>query len=173
VNFDRRRAKACRSFDLMQLGGDEQRNPNAGIAKLGDDGAEQIMLTGDFEATFGGAFGALLGHQATGMWPRLERNRQHFGRRRHLHVERYGQICRQPFDILVGDVTAVLAQMRRDVVGACFDRNQCRAQRIGMVPSPRIAQRRDVIDVDAEADGKRRGHGTAPRVPTTGRRCRK
>ena len=79
----------------------------------------------------------------------------------------------QPFDIVIPDMATILAQMRGDVVGAGLDRDHGRPQRIGMVPSPRIAQRCHVIDVDAEADGKRGGHGAAPGVPTTGRRCRK
>src|SRR5947209_18186850 len=54
-------------------------------------------------------------------------------------------------------MTAVFAQMCRDAVGAGFDREQRRLHRIGMLPAARVADRRDVIDVDAEAENGR-GH---------------
>ena len=57
----------------------------------------------------------------------------------------------QPRDIVVADVAAVFAQMRGDAVGACCDRDFRRAHRIGMPSAARIAQRRDVIDIDAKA----------------------
>ena len=56
----------------------------------------------------------------------------------------------------------VFAKMRGDVVGAGRDRDFGGAQRIGMTPSPRIAQRGDVIDVDAETNGARLAHRVAP-----------
>ena len=48
------------------------------------------------------------------------------------------------------NVPAVLAQMRGDSVGAGFDRQQRRADRIGTGTAARIAHGRDMIDIDAE-----------------------
>ena len=58
-------------------------------------------------------------------------------------------------------MTAVLAQMRSDAVGAGSDGDLGRLDRIGMMPAARIAHGGDVVDVDAEADG-RSGHKILP-----------
>ena len=51
------------------------------------------------------------------------------------------------------DVAAILAQMRGDAVGAGGDRDLGGVHRIGMPAAARVAHGRDMIDVDAEADG--------------------
>ena len=86
----------------------------------------------------------------------IKRDRQHLGGHRHFEIERRELGGGQPGDVVVADMTAVLAEMRGDVVGARLDRELRRAQRVGIAPAPRIAQRRHVIDVDAEADRRRR-----------------
>jgi hypothetical protein len=48
-------------------------------------------------------------------------------------------------------MTAILAQVRGNAVGASLDRDQRGANRIGMVPGSRVAKGCDVIDVDSEA----------------------
>jgi len=48
-------------------------------------------------------------------------------------------------------MAAILTQMRGDAVGAGGDRRQRRAHRIRPLASPRVAQGRDVIDVDSKA----------------------
>jgi hypothetical protein len=53
----------------------------------------------------------------------------------------------------------VLAQMRCNSIGASFYGKVCRAHGIGEDAAPRIAQGRDVIDIDAEAQGGRVRHG--------------
>ena len=63
----------------------------------------------------------------------------------------------QPRDVVVDDVAAILAQMRGDAVGAGGLRDLRGAHRIGMQPAARVADRRDMIDVDAEAQSF--GHG--------------
>jgi len=45
---------------------------------------------------------------------------------------------------------AILAQMRGDAVSSRLDGNLRRAQRIGPRSTPRVAQRRDMIDVHSE-----------------------
>ena len=56
--------------------------------------------------------------------------------------------------------------MRGDAVGAGRDRELGRAHRIGMPPAARVADGRDVIDVDAEAQMRNRRHaiGLSPVV---------
>ena len=64
----------------------------------------------------------------------------------------------QPRDVVVDDVAAILAQMRGDAVGAGGDRDLGRLHRIGMPAAARVAHGGDVVDVDAEADGRRSRH---------------
>jgi hypothetical protein len=58
-------------------------------------------------------------------------------------------------------VPAVFAQMCGDAVGAALDCEMSGSKRIGMDAATRVAQRRDVIDVDAKtqrASKRRRGY---------------
>ena len=61
--------------------------------------------------------------------------------------------------VVIEDVPAVLAQMRRDAVGASFDRHERRANGIGDRAAARVADGRDMIDVDAKPE---RCHRAAP-----------
>ena len=123
---------------------------------LATTGVKLIVLAGGIEPAFGGALGALLRHQADRMRLGLERDGDHLGGRRHFEIERLVDLGLQPRDVVVADMAAVLAQMRGDAVGAGRDRELGRAHRIGMAPAARVADGGDVIDIDAEAKGKRR-----------------
>ena len=149
VDFDHRRAQRRRRLDLLGIGGDEQRHPDAGRAQRRDPRAELGALARGIEAAFGGALGAALGHQAGGMRPRPHRDLDHLRRRRHFEIERLVDLGLEPRDVVVADVAAILAQMRGDAVGAGLDRELGRAHRIGMPPAARVADGGDVIDVDA------------------------
>ncbi len=59
---------------------------------------------------------------------------EHLVGRRHLEVERQGQLVHQPADIGVGDMAAILAKVRGDAVGAGLLRDQRGAHGIGMLP---------------------------------------
>ena len=56
----------------------------------------------------------------------------------------------QPAHVGVGDVAAILAEMRGDAVGAGPFGQQRRAHRIGLVAAACVPHRGDVVDVDAE-----------------------
>ena len=105
----------------------------------------------DVEPALGGALLAALRHQAGGMRPRLDRDRDHLVGRRHFEVERLGDLRLEARDVVVADVPAILAQMRGDAVGAGLDRELRRLHGIGMRPAARVADGRNVIDVHAEA----------------------
>jgi hypothetical protein len=70
--------------------------------------------------------------------------------RRHLEVERPVDLARDAGDVLVGDVAAVLAQMRGDAVGPGRDGRLGGAHRVRMRPAAGIPDGRHMIDVDAE-----------------------
>jgi hypothetical protein len=48
-------------------------------------------------------------------------------------------------------MAAIFAQVSGNAVGAGLDRDQRGAHRIGIAPGPRVANGRDVIDIDSEA----------------------
>ncbi len=125
---------------------------------LRDAGASCSRCAGDVEAAFGGALLAPLRHQAGGMRPRLDRDRDHLVGRRHFEVERLGDLGLQARDVVVADMPAILAQMRGDAVGAGLDRELRRLHRIGMRAAARIADGRNVVDVDAKAQMGNRRH---------------
>ena len=108
------------------------------------------MLAGGVEAALGGALLAPLRHDAGGVRPVAQRDRQHLVGRRHLQVERQRDRVAQPLDVAVADVPAVLAQMRGDAVGAGGGGDRGGAQRVGMVAAAGVADGGDVVDVDAE-----------------------
>ena len=80
----------------------------------------------------------------------LERNVEHGLGRGHLEIERLPDRSLEAAHVVVVNVPAVLAQMRGDSVGAGFDRHERRADRIGDRAAARVADGRDMIDVDAE-----------------------
>ena len=113
----------------------------------------------DVEPALGGALLALLRHQAAGVRHVAQGDGQHLLGRRHLEIERPGQLALEPGDVGVGDVAAILAQVRGDAVGAGLDGQLRGAQRIGMAAAARVADGRDVVDVDAEAQVRRSRDG--------------
>ena len=80
-----------------------------------------------------------------------QRDREHLVGGGHLEVERPGQLALEAGDVGIGDVAAILAQVRGDAVGAGRDRQMRGAQGIGMAAAAGVADGRHVVDVDAEA----------------------
>ena len=79
----------------------------------------------------------------------LERNVKHGLGRRHLEIERLVDRSLEAAHVVVVNMPAVLAQMRGDSVGAGLDRHERRANRIGNRAAAGVADRRDMIDIDA------------------------
>ena len=88
MNFDDRRAQFGGHLDLGRSCTDEQRNADARMLELANDGSKLRALAGDVEPAFGRALGALFRHEAGRMRPRLERDVDHFVGRRHFKIER-------------------------------------------------------------------------------------
>ncbi len=115
------------------------------------------MAADDVEPAFRRALGAPLGHQAGGVRLGLERDVQHLLGRRHLEIERLGDLWLgdfglEPGHVGVANVAAILAQMRRYAVRARLDGEQSGAHRVRPLAAARVADGGDVIDVHAEAD---------------------
>ena len=127
-----------------------------GVAEPRDERREVIVLAGGVEPALGGPLLALLGDDAGGVRAVAKRDLEHLLGRRHFEVERDGEPRHQRVDILVADVAAVLAQMGGDAVGAGLGRGERGAHRIGMVAAARVPDRRDMVDIDPEAEGRSR-----------------
>ena len=97
----------------------KRRDADAGVAERATQSARWFVLPGDVEPALGGALLAPLRHEAARR-AALERSgdAEHLLGRRHLEVERQVELGHQPVDVVVGDVAAVLAQVRGDAVGA-------------------------------------------------------
>ncbi len=119
------------------------------------------MLTRDIEPTFCSSLGAPLGHQADGTRLGAQRDRHHLIGGRHFQIERLCDFRFQPRDVAVADVTAVLAKIRGHAVRAGGNHQFGGAHRIGMQAAARIADGRDVIDVDAKSEVGNSRHGNA------------
>ena len=153
-------ADGCRCLDGLEVGLDEQRDANTGALQFCDERLQRFDAAPDIEPAFRRALLAPLRHKATGVRHMAQRDLQHLIRCRHFEIERPRQLVLEPGDVRIRDVTAVFAQMRGDAVGTALDCEMGCPQRIGMHAAAGIPQRRDVIDVDAEAQRARRsGHG--------------
>jgi hypothetical protein len=152
MNLDHRRTDGDRRLNLARLGGDEQRNADPGLPQSGDDRGEHLMLAGHVEAAFGCAFFAPLGHETGGVRGGGNSDAHHFLGRRHFEIEGLGEFSLQPRNVVIADVPPIFAQMRRDSVGASFDRDLRRAHGIRVMPAAGVTNGGDVIDIDAEAE---------------------
>jgi hypothetical protein len=157
VDLDHGRSQLGRHLDLAGVGGDEQRHPDAGVVEPGDERRQRIVLADHVQSALGGEFLAPLRHQAHGVGFCGERDPQHILGRRHLEIQRLRYLGLEAAHVGVADVAAVLAQMRGDAVGACFNRGERSAHRIRPRTAPRVAQGGDVVDIDAETE-RRNGH---------------
>ena len=139
------------------IGLDEQRHADAGALQRLDIMAQMVLAAHHVEPALGGFLLALLRHQAAGVRHVAQGDGQHLVGGRHLQVEGPGQLALEPGDVGIGDVAAVLAQVRRDAVGAGLDGQMRGTQRVGMPAAARVADGGHVVDVDAEAQmGRRR-----------------
>ena len=94
----------------------------------------------------------------------------HLRGRGHFEVEGHEELALQPLDILSRICRLVLAQMRGDAVGPREHRRMRGPDRVRLASSAAgVPQGRDVVDVDAEADGV--GEGMALFLADLGR-CR-
>jgi hypothetical protein len=68
---------------------------------------------------------------------------------RHLEIERLGDLGLEAGDVVVADMAAILAQMRRDAVGPGRNCDPSRPERIRMGTAAGVPDGGDMIDIDA------------------------
>src|SRR5262245_64979558 len=109
------------------------------------------MLAGSVEPTFGRPFAALFRNNTSRMRSGAQADRQHFPGRGHFQIQRFVDLRFQTGNVVVADVAPVLAQMSRDAVAARRYRHLRRAYRIRVAAAAGVADRGDVVDIDAKA----------------------
>ena len=122
---------------------------SASIARR-DAGARRAQ---DVEPALGGALLALLRHQRHHVRLDLARDAHHLVGGGHLEVEHAAHRLAQQAHVAILDVAAIFAQVHGDAVGAGELDERRRPHRIGIGGAARLAQRRDVIDVDVQFHG--------------------
>ena len=165
MEFDDRRADGDRGFDLRSIRADEEGDLDAsGLERLGRL-ADAGELAGDVEAAFGRDLFAGLGDEADRGRAEFQREGGHRGRAGHLQVEAHAGNRRDRVDVGVLDVAAVFTEVQGDAVGAAGEGFACEGHDVGLgvrrlvrAPIACLAQRRGVVDVDAEEEGAGGGH---------------
>jgi hypothetical protein len=150
MEFDHRRSERVSGFQLKWLGLDEHGDANSRRAQFIDKTAKVVASANHVEATLGGSFDAAFGHDAGSVRAVPESNCQHLVGRSHLQIERQVRCGAETVDVVVGHVPPIFAEMGRYAIGAGRGRHLGRAQGIGMRAAARIANGRNVIDVDAQ-----------------------
>ena len=144
---DDRRARGYRGLDLSRIGVDEQRDPHPRGCQTLAGPLYPRLLSGNIQAPLGGQLGAPLGHQAAVARTQTLGYRQDLFSNRHFQIQTGPQGLLQEFDVAFLDVTTIFPQMCGNGIGAGAFRNKGRLQRIRVAGSPRLAQRRDMIDI--------------------------
>ena len=152
MDLDHRRAQFGRRLDLRPRRPDEQGNANARVLEIMHHRRELCTLPDGIESAFGGTLRASFRHKTDGVRPGLECDADHLRGRRHLEIERLVDLRFEADDVIIADMTAILAQMRGDAVAAGGDCKFSRSHRIGMASTAGIADGSDMVDVDAEAE---------------------
>jgi hypothetical protein len=139
----------CRKLGLFRV--DKQGDADARRPQTGDLGSKPGLQGGHIQPTLGGQFRTLFGHKAAGIRPDAQGKVDHLLSRRHLEIEGKRDPSREPCDVIVANVPAVLAQMGRDAISTGRRSQKGRPQRVGMPAPARITDGRHVINVDAKA----------------------
>ena len=153
VKLHDRRAEALRRVELAAVRLDEQRDADARLAELAHEALQVIVPAGRVEPAFGGALLAPLRHDAGGMRPMPERDRQHLVGRRHLEIERQrDQSVHQPLMSL--SVMCRRSSRRCAVMPSAPACSAISAARTGSgsAPAARVPHGRHMVDVDAETE---------------------
>ncbi len=153
VQLDDRSASVRGCIDLPRIGVDEQSNPDSAGAEPGDRILQAWNLSGGIETAFGRHFGAPFGNEAAVLRPHGGGDCQHFLGHRHFEIHVRLEQPPQHVHVVVLDVPAVLTQMQRNAVGASHFGSQRGVHRIGKTAAARLANSRDMIDVDSERYG--------------------
>ena len=152
MNFTDAGANARSRFDLRQFGIDEDAGHDAGVGQAGDDIVQPGFLDQDIETAFGGDFVTAFRHQHGHFRLQLTGDADHFVGRRHFQIQfGLGQITQAP-DVGILNVTAIFPQMNGNAVRTAEMGFDGAPDGVRFIGAARLAQRGDVVDVNAKFD---------------------
>ena len=105
----------------------------------------------DVEPSLGGDLLAPLRHQRDLVRPQTQGDVEHLGGAGHLEIEDGFHRCGESGDVVVLYMPAILAQVGGDAIGAGGFADDGTRHRVRTVTATRLADGRDVVDVDVEA----------------------
>ncbi len=157
VELDNLGAGAVGGVDLGEFGVDEGADADFRGVEIADDVAQAGGIAGDVEAAFGGDFLAAFGHEADFVRAVEKRLLGHGVGRGHFEIERDGERGGELAHVVFLDMAAILAQMDGDRFGTGLFADACGGEDAGLgrqaalpIAVARLAQRGDVVDVEAE-----------------------
>jgi hypothetical protein len=150
VQLDRVRAEVVRGAHGVVVGVDEQARAHPRGPQLGELAREARRVARDVEPALGGHLLPPLGDERDLVRPQPARERDHRVGAGDLEVEHRAHLAREPLDVVVLHVAAVLAQVGRDAVGAGGLALARGPHGVGLVAAAGLPERGDVVDVDVE-----------------------
>jgi hypothetical protein len=140
-----------RRLDLSDIGVDEEADEDARGIQLLDRIFDLFALRNDVESALGGDLLRAFRDERDDVGFDARGDPNHLFGGRHLQVEMGDDHLFERDQIMVLNVTTIAAQMRRDPVGAGQFANHRRRYWVGFVGPPRLADCRNMIDVDVES----------------------
>src|SRR6266545_56798 len=153
VELDDVRLGAVRGLHVVEVGVDEERHLDLGVVERLDDAADRVAPGDDVEPALGGEPLAPLRDEGRDVRLRLVGDLHHVLGRGHLAVEPGRDGLPHDLEVALLDVAAILAEVDRDLVGAAQLREHRGGDRVRVLRAAGLAERRDVVDVDAKASG--------------------
>ena len=156
VDFADRKATIRGRFDLMLLSINEGTDRNAGFGESRHDCSQAVLLACHIEAALGRDLVAALRDQHGRVRLDVQGDLHHLVRCGHLEVERHSHSLSESMDVVVLNVSAILAEVACDSACPAAFRFDCGSDWVRLVGLSRFANGRDVINVDTE-DGHESG----------------
>ena len=151
VEFDGVGPKGFGLFDGRGIGIDKETGTNPRTFQARNGIRNHTPGTQHIQPAFRGHFGATLGNEGDGTGVQTLTKCYHLFGGGALQVEHRCDRCGESRDIVVLDVTPVLAQVRRYAVGTGLFAEQGGRHRVGLMPAACLSDRGDVVDVDIQA----------------------
>jgi hypothetical protein len=136
---------------LRRIGVDEQRHAYAGLRQTRAHFFHPAAIRCYVQTAFGRELFAPLGYETAIVWLNSAGDLQHLIGGSHFQVEARGDDAPNYLYVAILNVPAVFAQMYGDRIRAALLGLECRLRGIGVWRSACLAQRRDVIDVNAQS----------------------
>jgi hypothetical protein len=155
VELDRLDAEVRGAADGVGIGIDEEAAPDAGGVEARNRIADALLRGGNVETALSRDLLPSLGDERDLMRADAQSEGDHLVGAGHLEVQHRPDRPGESLDVVVLDVPAIFAQVRGDSVGAGILTQRGGSNGIGLGASPRLSNRRDVIDVDVEPNANR------------------